>query len=123
MPCSSASTCGCGTGQGILLPVLSCRLKLSALGVGKVLRGKFLLCFYQAFYLRTELLEELVVAFGYRTGDNQRSTGVVNQYGVYLIDDGVIVLALYQVFRADSHVIAQIVETEFVVVPKVISAR
>ena len=79
------------------------------------MRGKFLLCFYQAFYLRTELLEELVVAFGYRTGDNQRSTGVVNQYGVHLIDDGVIVLALYQVFRADSHVVAQIVETEFVV--------
>ena len=36
------------------------------------MRGKLLLCFYQAFYLRTELLEELVVAFGYPTGDNQR---------------------------------------------------
>ena len=61
------------------------------------------------------MLEQLVVAFRYRTGDNQRSTGVVNQYRVDLIDDGIVVLTLYKVFRADSHVVTQVVETEFVV--------
>ena len=77
-----------------------------ALGVGKVLRGQFLLRFHQTFHLRAELLEELVVAFGNRAGDNQRGTGIVNQYRVHLIDDCVIVLALYEVFRADSHIVA-----------------
>ena len=86
-----------------------------AFGIGKVLRSQLLLCFYQTFHLRTELLEELVVAFGNRAGDNQRSTGVVNQYRVYLIDDGIIVLTLYKVFRADSHIVTQVVEAEFVV--------
>ena len=31
------------------------------------------------------------------------------------IDNGIIMLALYQVFGADSHVVTQVVETEFVV--------
>ena len=64
------------------------------------------------------MLEQLVIAFGYRTGDNQRSTCVVNQYRVDLIDDGIIVLTLYKVFRADSHVVTQVVETEFIVCTK-----
>ena len=70
---------------------------------------------YQPLDLRAELFEKLVVAFRYRTGDNQRSTGIVNQYGVHLIDDGVVVLALHEVFRADGHVVTQVVETEFIV--------
>ena len=86
-----------------------------ALGIGKILGSQFLLCFHQTFYERTQLLEQLVLTFGDGTGNNQRSTGIVNQYGVHLIDDGIVVLALYEVFGADGHIITQVVETEFVV--------
>ena len=71
-----------------------------ALGIGKILGSQFLLCFHQTFYERTQLLEQLVLTFGDGTGNNQRSTGIVNQYGVHLVDDGIVVLALYEVFGA-----------------------
>ena len=51
-----------------------------ALGIGQVLGSQFFLSFYQTFHLRAELFEELVIAFGNRSGDNQRSTGIINQY-------------------------------------------
>ena len=86
-----------------------------AFGVSQILSSQFLLCFYQAFYQWTKLFKQLLFTFGDRAGNNQRSTGIVNQYGVHLIDDGIIVLTLYKVFRADSHVITQVVETEFIV--------
>ena len=86
-----------------------------ALGVGQVLGSQSLLGFHQSFYQRAELFEQLVVAFGHRTGDDQRRTGIVNQDGVDLVDDGVVVLALHEVFRTDGHVVAQVIETEFVV--------
>ena len=50
-----------------------------------------------------------------RTGNNQRGTGIVNQHGVDLIDNRVMMLALYQIFRVNRHVIPQIVETEFII--------
>ena len=84
-------------------------------GFGKVFGCQYFLSFYQTFYQRTELFEQLVVALRHRTGNNQRSTGIVNQYRVNLIDDSVVVLALNKVFRADSHVVTQVVETEFIV--------
>ena len=61
------------------------------------------------------LLEHLVVALWNWTGDNQWSTGIINQHGVNLIDDSVVVLALYQIARVGSHVVTQVVETELVV--------
>ena len=82
---------------------------------GQVFGSKHFLSFHQAFYQRAKLFEQLVVTFRYRTGNNQRSTGVVNQYGVNLIDDGIVVWALYKVFRADCHVVTQVVETKFIV--------
>ena len=63
----------------------------------------------------TILFVELIVAFGYGTGDDQRRSGVVDQYRVDLIDDGVVVFALYEVFGRRGHVVAQVVETVFVV--------
>ena len=61
------------------------------------------------------LLEHLVVAFGDGTGNNQRSPGVVDQHRVDLVDDGVVMLALHEVFGRRGHVVAQIVEAVFVV--------
>ena len=62
-----------------------------------------------------ELLENWSSPLG--TGPEMISgvPSVVDQYGVHLIDDGIVMLALYQVFRADRHIVTQVVETEFVV--------
>ena len=64
---------------------------------------------------RAVLLEELVVAFGYRAGDDERRTGVVDQHRVDLVDDGEVVLALHQIGRRRGHVVTQVVEAVFVV--------
>ena len=56
-----------------------------------------------------------VVAFGDRTRNDQRGAGVVDQHGIDLIDDGVVVLALHQILGRRSHVVAQVVEAVFVV--------
>jgi hypothetical protein len=61
------------------------------------------------------LLKHLVVALWNRTRDDQWGTGVINQHRVDLIDDGVVVLALYQIGWVGSHVITKIIETELVV--------
>ena len=77
--------------------------------------GQFALCFVQAFHQRAQLLEELVFAFRHRTGYDKRSTCIVNQHRVDLIDDCIVVLTLYQVFRAVGHVVTEVVEAEFIV--------
>ena len=61
------------------------------------------------------LLEHLVVALGHGTGDDERRTGIVNQDGVDLVDNGVVVCALHEVLRVGGHVVAQVVEAELVV--------
>ena len=85
------------------------------LSISKILSSQFTLCFNQTFYQRTEHFEQLFVTFRNRTRNNQRCTCIINQYRVHLIDDGIIMFTLYQVFRADSHIITQVVETKFIV--------
>ncbi len=60
-------------------------------------------------------VEVLVVALGHGTGYNQRRAGVVNKHRVDLVDNGIVVFALHHVVRAHCHVVAQVVEAEFVV--------
>jgi len=86
-----------------------------SLGFCQILGSQLALNFHETFYQRTKLFEQLVFTLRHRTRDNQRSTGIVNQYGVNFIDDGVIMLALYQILRAACHVVAQVVETKFIV--------
>ncbi len=64
---------------------------------------------------RAVLFEKLVFAFGNRAGDDERRTRVVDQHGVYFVDDGEMMLALHEVFGRRSHVVAQVVEAVFVV--------
>ena len=58
--------------------------------------------------------EVLVGAGGLGAGarDDERGTCLVDQDGVDLIDDGVVVAALYALLGAGDHVVAQVVETE-----------
>ena len=85
------------------------------LGLGEELGAKILLRIDHGLHLRALLVEELLLALGYRAGDDQRRTGIVDKHGVDFVDDGVVMLTLHEVLRADSHVVAQVVEAEFVV--------
>jgi hypothetical protein len=50
-----------------------------------------------------------------RSGDDQRGARLVDQDGVDLVDDGVVVAALHHLGAVVLHVVAQVVEAEFVV--------
>ncbi len=52
-----------------------------------------------------------------RAADDQRRPGLVDEDGVDLVDDGVVVPALDQIVAAPRHVVAQVVEAELVVGP------
>ena len=65
------------------------------LGFGEILRGEFALHFHETLHEGLVLLEELVVALRHGTGDDERRTRIVDQHGVHLVDDGVVVLALH----------------------------
>ena len=47
--------------------------------------------------------------------DDQRGSGLIDQDGVHLVDDGVVEAAEHQLLLVDDHVVAQIVESELVV--------
>src|SRR5690554_6676059 len=50
-----------------------------------------------------------------RAGNNQWGTRLINEDGIHLIHNGVIQPALNAIFRAQRHVVAQVIETVFVV--------
>ena len=53
--------------------------------------------------------------FAALTGNNQRCSGLVDQYGVNLINDGVVKTSLNQFFFINNHVISQIIKSQFVI--------
>ena len=48
-------------------------------------------------------------------GDNKRCTSLVDQYGVDLVDDGVIQISLHELLFVDDHVVTQVVKSKLVV--------
>ena len=58
--------------------------------------------------------EVLVGAGGLGAGtrDDERRSGLIDQDGVDLVDDGVVVAALHALLGAGDHVVAQVIETE-----------
>ena len=85
------------------------------LGFGQILCSQLTLYSYQALYQGLVLFVELVITLGHRTWDNQRSTCIVDQYRVYLIDDSIVVTTLYQVLRTHGHIVAQVVKAKFII--------
>ena len=60
------------------------------LGLSQILGSQLALYSHKFLDQGLILLKHLVVALGYGTTNNKRCTGIVNQYGVHLIDDGII---------------------------------
>ena len=86
------------------------------LGVGETHRHEAFLSLVELHHVGFQLEELLVVAMRYRTADDERRTGIVDQHGVDLVDDGVVVFrALHQLLRETCHVVTQVVEAELVV--------
>ena len=48
-------------------------------------------------------------------GDDERGAGFVDEDGVDFVDDGVVVAALHAILDFELHVVAQVVEAEFVI--------
>ena len=70
----------------------------------------------EVFHVGT-ILHELLVSgsFFHGTGNDQGRTGIVNEHGVYLVHDGVMVLALHQVRHARAHIVTEVVKAELVI--------
>ena len=49
------------------------------------------------------------------SGDDQRRSCLVDENGIDLVDDREIELALHQILEPEFHIVAQIIETEFVI--------
>ena len=78
---------------------LAPRLRVLNGAIGQQLGDQSTLFIEEVFYGSPVLFEHLVVAFGYGAGDDQRGTGVIDQHRVHFVDNGVVVFALYEVFR------------------------
>ncbi len=81
---------------------------------GRVDEGALLVV--EVLHIRA-VLHELLVVGGllHRTGDDERGTGVIDEDGVHLVHDGVVVLPLHEVRHPRGHVVTQVVEAELVV--------
>ena len=83
--------------------------------LGHKRRDQILLQVVEVLDRGTVCLEELVVTLGYGTRYDKRRTRIVDQHRVDLVDNGVVVLALYEILGRRSHIVAQVVEAVLVV--------
>ena len=91
------------------------RAAQQGLGFGQNLGHQSPLLVVQLLDLRPERIEFLVFVLESGPGNDQRSTGIVNQDRIDLIDNGVVMPALHQFLRRAAHIVAQVVEAELVV--------
>ena len=91
------------------------RARQQPLGFGQHLRYLGPLRVVYLLYLRLELFEILILALERGARNNQRRPRVVNQNRIDLIHNRIVVLALHELFRVAAHIVAQVVEAEFVV--------
>ena len=82
---------------------------------GQQLGGQSILCTNQQLNAMLILIIHLVFAFWHRTTDNQWSTCIINQHGVHLIHDGIVMSTLHQVHWACRHIITEVVKAKLVV--------
>ena len=88
--------------------------KIAGKHLGLAGSGVDLFAFFQLGYDAIDLVI-LVGGFLAGAGNNQRRPGFVDQDGIDFVDNGEIVPALHAVLEVELHVVAQVVEAEFVV--------
>ena len=84
---------------------------------GVLFAGLFAFDDFAAHETRNDLVDLVVLVGGLfaGAGDDERRAGFVDQDGIDFVDDGEVELALGAVRDAEFHVVAQVVEAEFVV--------
>ena len=86
---------------------------------GVLLAGLLALDDFAAGELGDDAVDLVVLIGGFlaRAGNDERGARFVDQDGVHLIDDGVVVRPLHAILDAELHVVAEVVEAELVVRP------
>jgi len=81
--------------------------------------GLFAFDYLSADQLRDDAIDLVILVGGFlaRAGNDQRRARFVDQNGVHFVNDGVVIFALHAVGDAELHVVAQVIEAEFVVGP------
>src|SRR5207247_387481 len=79
-----------------------------------------LLAFFQLFAalkLRDDCVRLIILVgrFFRRARDDQRRASFINQDRIYFVDHGKIMIALYAGSEIELHIVAQIIEAEFIV--------
>ncbi len=49
------------------------------------------------------------------SGNDQRRTGLIDQYGVHLVDNRVMQISLHKLFLVDHHVVTQVIEAQLII--------
>src|SRR4249920_3934354 len=57
----------------------------------------------------------LVITFWYRSGNDQRSSCIIDQNAIGFIHHRKVMFALYHFFRRMNHVITEIIKTKFII--------
>ena len=103
------------TTLSLFLVIVSHTLRDSLLSLSQILSSQSTLYTHETLHQRLILLIHLIITLRHRTRDNQRSTSIINQHRVHLIDDSIVMLALHQVSRILSHIVAQVVKAKLIV--------
>src|SRR5574343_339598 len=98
------------------------QMHLAGFFIDEIIAGHLILHFrVVGFFLTGQVGDHLIgfqinigTALGL-TGNDQRRSGFIDQNGVYLVDNRKVQIALHFLLQAESHVVAQVIETEFVV--------
>ena len=76
---------------------------------------KVLLDVVKTLHERLEFSKLLIFSSWHRARNDEWSTCIVDEHRVHLVDNGKVMLALYEVLHCCSHVVTEVVETELVV--------
>ena len=88
----------------------------SLLGIVQYLIDKTALSLIEFFHVGAEFhILAVVFSLCHRARYNQRGSCIIDQNGVDLIDNSIMMFALHQIIGVDGHIVAQIIETELVV--------
>ena len=78
--------------------------------------GHFTACL-TAFQLSRQNVADFIQLGGFSalSGNDQRRTRLIDQYGVHLIDDGIVKISLHQLFFINDHVVTKVIKAQLII--------
>ena len=62
-----------------------------------------------------DLYIDFIFAVLHRPAYDERSSGLIDQYAVHLVHNGIMKIPLHKIFRVKLHVVSQVIKPEFIV--------